>query len=144
MRPTAPALAVLLVSGWACGPKGGGTTKPNPDIPTLDQKEAELPKIPSRIETTTSAPMDGDSPSARSPVLDIMDRDVPTVPVNACLDNVFQRLQRTGGRLVGVVDSAGRLVGYITAENLSELIMIQSSRASGPGAPATRPTEQAF
>jgi Zn-dependent protease/CBS domain-containing protein len=78
-----------------------------------------------------------------TPVLDIMDRDIPTVPENACLDNVFQRLQRTGGRLVGVVDPAGRLVGYITAENLSELIMIQSSRASGPSAAATRPTAQA-
>jgi CBS domain containing-hemolysin-like protein len=61
---------------------------------------------------------------------------VPTVPENACLDNVFQRLQRTGPRVVGVVDPQGRLVGYITAENLSELIMIQSSRASGPGAAA--------
>jgi Zn-dependent protease len=64
-----------------------------------------------------------------TPVLDIMDREVPTVPENACLDNVFQRLQRSGPRLVGVVDPQGRLAGYITAENLTELIMIQSSRA---------------
>jgi Zn-dependent protease/CBS domain-containing protein len=67
-----------------------------------------------------------------TPVLDIMDREVPTVPENACLDNVFQRLQRSGTRLVGVVDPQQRLVGYITAENLSELIMIQSSRAAAP------------
>lgn len=73
-----------------------------------------------------------------TPVLDIMDRGVPTVPENACLDNVFERVQRSAARLVGVVDPAGRLVGYITAENLSELIMIQSSRASGPSAPAQR------
>jgi Zn-dependent protease/CBS domain-containing protein len=65
-----------------------------------------------------------------TPVLDIMDREVPTVPENACLDNVFQKLQRSGTRLVGVVDPQQRLVGYITTENLSELIMIQSSRAS--------------
>jgi Zn-dependent protease/CBS domain-containing protein len=76
-----------------------------------------------------------------TPVLEIMDRDIPTVPENACLDNVFQRLQRSATRLVGVVDPAGRLVGYITAENLSELIMIQSSRASGPAPPQRRPTE---
>src|SRR5262245_34176248 len=75
-----------------------------------------------------------------TPVLDIMDRDVPTVPENACLDNVFQRLQRAGSRLVGVVDGQRRLIGYITAENLSELILIKSARASGPAAPAaTRP-----
>jgi Zn-dependent protease/CBS domain-containing protein len=71
-----------------------------------------------------------------TPVLEIMDRDIPVVPENACLDNVFERLQRSAARLVGVVDPSGRLVGYITAENLSELIMIQSSRASGPKAPA--------
>src|SRR5262245_57329613 len=75
-----------------------------------------------------------------APVLDIMERDIPTVPENACLDNVFERLQRTRARLVGVVDPAGRLVGYITAENLSELILIQSSRASGPVAPVPRPS----
>ena len=64
-----------------------------------------------------------------TPVLDIMDREVPTVPENACLDNVFQRLQRSGPRLVAVVDPQGRLAGYITADNLTELIMVQSSRA---------------
>jgi Zn-dependent protease/CBS domain-containing protein len=78
-----------------------------------------------------------------TPILDIMDRDIPTVPENACLDNVFERVQRSAARLVGVVDPAGRLVGYITAENLSELIMIQSSRASGPSAPAQRSPAQA-
>ena len=76
------------------------------------------------------------STGGATPVLDIMDREVPTVPENACLDNVFQRLQRSGTRLVGVVDPQGRLVGYITADNLTELIMIQSSRAAAPRAPA--------
>jgi Zn-dependent protease/CBS domain-containing protein len=75
-----------------------------------------------------------------TPVLDIMDREVPTVPENACLDHVFERLQRAGSRLVGVVDGQHRLVGYITAENLSELILIKSARASGQApAAATRP-----
>ena len=77
-----------------------------------------------------------------TPVLEIMQRDIPTVPENACLDNVLERLQRTPGRLVGVVDPSSRLIGYITAENMSELILIQSSRASGPGAPAARRTAQ--
>jgi Zn-dependent protease len=77
-----------------------------------------------------------------APVLEIMDRDIPTVPENACLDNVFERVQRSTARLVGVVDPAGRLAGYITAENLSELIMIQSSRSSGPVAPRARQTER--
>jgi CBS domain-containing protein len=76
-----------------------------------------------------------------TPVLEIMDRDIPTVPENACLDNVFERLQRSAARLIGVVDPAGRLVGYITSENLSELIMIQSSRSSRPAAQRARSTE---
>ena len=65
-----------------------------------------------------------------TPVLDVMTRDVPTVPENACLDNVFQIAAARGPRFVGVVDPRQRLVGYITAENLAELVMIQSSRAA--------------
>jgi Zn-dependent protease/CBS domain-containing protein len=64
-----------------------------------------------------------------TPVIDFMQRDVPTVPENACLDNVFELLRRKGQRAVGVVDRQQRLVGYITPENLSELVMIQSSRS---------------
>ena len=65
-----------------------------------------------------------------APVLDFMARDVPTVPENACLDNVFELLRRGGQRIVGVVDPKQRLLGYITAENLAELVMIQSSRSA--------------
>jgi Zn-dependent protease/CBS domain-containing protein len=65
-----------------------------------------------------------------APVLDFMARDVPTVPENACLDNVFQLLQRRGQSMIGVVDRQQRLVGYITPENLAELVMIRSSRAA--------------
>jgi Zn-dependent protease/CBS domain-containing protein len=64
-----------------------------------------------------------------APVLEFMARDVPTVPENACLDNVFEQLRRGGQRAIGVVDRQQRLVGYITAENLAELVMIQSSRS---------------
>jgi Zn-dependent protease/CBS domain-containing protein len=70
------------------------------------------------------------STGGTTPVADVMDREVPTVPENAHLDNIFQMLQRTGKRIIGVVDPRRRLVGYITAENLSELVMIQSSRAN--------------
>jgi Zn-dependent protease len=63
-----------------------------------------------------------------APVLTVMDRDVPTVPENACLDNVFEQLRTKGRRVVGVVDPNKRLVGYITSENLAELLMIRSSQ----------------
>src|SRR5215510_13016527 len=76
------------------------------------------------------------STGGATPVADAMNKEVATVPENACLDNVFQLLQGSRRGLVGVVDPRQRLVGYITAENLSELIMIQSSRAARPPAPA--------
>ena len=73
-----------------------------------------------------------------TPVVDVMEREVPTVPENAHLDNIFQMLQGAGKRIVGVVDMRRQLTGYITAENLSELVMIQSSRANRKAAPATQ------
>ena len=67
-----------------------------------------------------------------------MERDVPTVPENACLDNVFQTLQRS--RAVSLRSSIrGQLVGYITAENLRELVMIQSSRSARAAQAAESP-----
>lgn len=71
-----------------------------------------------------------------TPVADFMQKDVPTVPENACLDNVYHQLQRKRQRIIGVVDPRQRLVGYITAENLAELVMIQSSRATRAEQPA--------
>jgi stage IV sporulation protein FB len=64
-----------------------------------------------------------------TPVIDIMTREVPTVPENACLDRVFQQLRSAGTRFVGVTDWRQRLVGYITPETFAELVMIQSARS---------------
>ncbi len=75
-----------------------------------------------------------------TPVLDVMTRDVPTVPENGCLDAVFKVMQQRGGtRFVGVVDPNQRLLGYITAENLAELVMIRSAQGTSPGQAATTP-----
>lgn len=69
------------------------------------------------------------SSGGATPVLDIMTRDVPTVPESGCLDAVFKLMQERGGtRFVGVVDPSNRLIGYITAENLAELVMIRQAR----------------
>ena len=65
-----------------------------------------------------------------TPVLEFMTRDVPTVPENACLDNVYQQLQRSRASASSASSTASALLGYITAENLAELVMIQSSRAA--------------
>lgn len=70
--------------------------------------------------------------SGATPVLDIMARDVPTVSETACLDNIFTDLLRNSARFVGVVDPDRRLIGYLTPENISELVMIQSYRKPAP------------
>jgi len=70
-----------------------------------------------------------------TPVTDFMHMGVPTVPENACLDNVFGLLRGKGERAVGVVDRQQRLVGYITPEHLAELVMVQSSRSAHPRRP---------
>ncbi|MEZ5908506.1 MAG: site-2 protease family protein [Hyphomicrobiaceae bacterium] len=64
-----------------------------------------------------------------TPVLDIMTADVPMVSERASLDSVFQALQRREVSVIGVAGVDGRLKGYISPENLSELIMIRSAKA---------------
>lgn len=61
-------------------------------------------------------------------VLEIMDADVPTVPQTAYLENAFQLIRRSPTRFVAVTDPSGKLVGYLTPENISELLMISASR----------------
>jgi len=63
-----------------------------------------------------------------TPVLEIMTPDVPVVAQDSGLDSAVALLQRSSARCVGVVDGAGRLVGYLTQESIRELIMIGASR----------------
>lgn len=78
------------------------------------------------------------STGGSTPVRDIMVTDISTVPENACLDTIYQTMQRGGARIVGVVDPRQRFIGYITAENLAELIMIRSARPQTPMAEPAR------
>jgi Zn-dependent protease len=63
-----------------------------------------------------------------TPVLQMMAAEVPVVPQSEDLSAAVELLQKSSARFVGVVDAAGRLVGYLTPENLSELLMLRSSR----------------
>ncbi|MGH6866494.1 MAG: site-2 protease family protein [Methyloceanibacter sp.] len=67
-------------------------------------------------------------------VLDVMETDVPTVSAPAMLDTAFRWLVERGRPVVGVVDPDQRLVGLLTAENLGEMMRLDSARAeSKPG-----------
>jgi stage IV sporulation protein FB len=61
------------------------------------------------------------------PVLDAMAADIPTVALNARLDKALDHLQGKNFPAVGVTDMNGRLTGYITTENIGELMMIRSA-----------------
>ena len=65
--------------------------------------------------------------------------EIPTVPAMSRLEPALKLLQGRGMPAVGVVDWGGKLVGYITSENIGELMMVESAgrglkprRASGP------------
>ena len=63
-----------------------------------------------------------------TPVLEVMDSDVPVVEEGASLEAAVRLLQRSRSRTIGAVDLAGRLVGYLTAAKLNELIMLGTAR----------------
>jgi stage IV sporulation protein FB len=72
-------------------------------------------------------------------VLDAMTADIPTVPANARLEPALRLLQGRNVPAVGIVDLDGRFVGYVTSENIGELILLESAgaglrprRATGP------------
>lgn len=66
---------------------------------------------------------------AKTSVGEAMRREVPQVHCRQALPAAIRLLE--AGRLpaIGVTDGEGRLVGYITPENLSELMMVAPSRA---------------
>jgi CBS domain-containing protein len=71
-----------------------------------------------------------------TPVLEVMQRDIPTVGAGQPLQDAVRLMQDGGLPAVGVVDGDGRLVGLVTPENLGELMMVQALRPKAPPPPA--------
>ncbi|GAB4355288.1 MAG: site-2 protease family protein [Oricola sp.] len=61
------------------------------------------------------------------PVHEAMTRDIPVVPETAMLDAAFKLLQGANAPAVGVTDREGRLVGYVTTENIGELMLVSEA-----------------
>lgn len=70
-----------------------------------------------------------------TPVLDVMERDIPTVPARAMLESALKRLMENGKPVVGVTDASGRLSGLLTRENLGEMMLVHAARAARPVRP---------
>lgn len=76
-----------------------------------------------------------------TPVVDVMTRQVPTVRRGTRLDQAIRELQGTQAPLVGVVSESGRLDGYLSQENLMELMLLDGAdwhqpSSAGPATPA--------
>ncbi len=62
-----------------------------------------------------------------APVAEAMTAPVPVVALNARLDTAMDAMATAQAPAVAVTDPAGRLLGYVTAENLGELMLIRRS-----------------
>src|SRR5438876_1500413 len=58
---------------------------------------------------------------------DVMKRDIPTVTTGTRFEEAFRIMQECNCPAVPVLDSMKRLVGLLTPENVTELMMIQSA-----------------
>ncbi|MEX5728883.1 Zn-dependent protease/CBS domain-containing protein [Rhodovulum iodosum] len=58
------------------------------------------------------------------PVTEAMTRDIPSVALAAPLEEALDALHQTGAPAVAVTGPEGRMVGYITRENIGELMVI--------------------
>jgi hypothetical protein len=70
-----------------------------------------------------------------TPVLEVMQADIPTVSARAKLDKALRLLMQRGSPVVGVTGPEDRLIGLLTIENLGAMMLVQSTR---PGV-AARP-----
>jgi CBS domain-containing protein len=59
-------------------------------------------------------------------VSEVMHPNLPAVRSDEPLDGAFAKMQASGYPALPVVDSLGRLIGLITAENVGEMMMIKS------------------
>lgn len=60
-------------------------------------------------------------------VADVMRRDIPTVTTGTHFEEAFRIMQECNCPAVPVLDGMKRLVGLLTPENVSELMMVQSA-----------------
>jgi predicted transcriptional regulator len=101
-------------------------------------QDGELVGVLTQRDLATGLAQDG--PGAR--VGDVMQREFVTTSPRDMLEPAFARLQEGGCHTSPVVDN-GRLVGLLTTENVTEVLMIQEAmRAARNRPPAARAPER--
>jgi len=76
---------------------------------------------------------------AETPVAEVMRIDVPAVHETMLFERAVATMQESNCPALPVLDTAGRLVGLFTPENVGELMMIRNALAASPRA-ASRAT----
>lgn len=61
----------------------------------------------------------------------VMRTAVPEIPSDVPFDVAFEQMQESRSPVVAVKGADGRVAGFITAENLGELVLVQSALAKG-------------
>jgi stage IV sporulation protein FB len=64
------------------------------------------------------------SSGPKTPVLEVMTKDVPTIRSGQSLDLGLRQMRDSQSPFLGVIDDNGRLVGYVNRENLAEMMML--------------------
>ena len=59
-----------------------------------------------------------------APIGPLLDRDVPTIGVRAPLSAALDAMQRAGAPAIAVTGPGGGVIGYVTPENLGELMVV--------------------
>jgi Zn-dependent protease/predicted transcriptional regulator len=92
------------------------------DFPVIDENGVVAGVL---LRNDLIAALRKDDPSLR--VGDVMRRGVPTVTTGTPFDEAFRVMQESGCPAVPVLDRMQRLVGLLTSENISELMMVHSA-----------------
>src|SRR6266498_1485413 len=119
-------LLLGMLAALAACPSGGGdkqVAKPVPPPLPGNEGKLDLPEIPAKIDVSKSAPTEGNAPTARSPIIDILkaenDREIGTLKKAAepayylAYQLVEQRvvsLEAEGGALISDNDDSARNV----------------------------------
>jgi Zn-dependent protease len=65
----------------------------------------------------------------KTPATELMATEIPLIGDGEKLSAALEHLQKGAAPAVGVVDAGGRFVGYVTIENIGELMMLRSAVA---------------
>ena len=84
-----------VLAALAACPSGGGdgkVAKPVPPPLPGNEGKLDLPEIPAKIAITQSAPTAGNSPAARSPILDILKTENDSGAINTYMPGMMAQI----------------------------------------------------